>query len=85
MELKMYSIRDSKTEVFSQPFFQKSHGEAERSFTQLLRDDKSTISQFPEDYDLYFHGIYDDQTGKLQALDTPQHIIKAVDARGNIQ
>lgn len=79
MELKIFSIRDSKAEIYMQPFFQKSHGEAERSFTQLARDQKSTVSQFPEDYDLYFVGVYDDQKGTVQSLDTPQHVLKAVD------
>lgn len=78
MELKMFSIRDSKGEVFNQPFFQKTHGEAERNFSQLVNDSKSTVSQFPEDFDLYFIGTYDDQIGLVKPLATPQHILKAV-------
>ncbi|AZL83006.1 nonstructural protein [Apis mellifera associated microvirus 22] len=81
MRLKMFSIRDSKTEVFNNPFFQKTHGEAERSFKQLSEDPKSTVSQFPEDYDLYFLGEYDDNTGKMDTLDTPQHVTKAVNLK----
>lgn len=78
MELKIYSVRDSKGEVFHTPFFKKTHGEAERDFTAVARDGKSTISQFPEDYDLYFVGTYDDTKGTFKSLDTPQHMIKAV-------
>lgn len=77
MQLKVFAIRDSKAEVYGQPFFQKTHGEAERSFTQLAKDPKSTISQFPEDFDLYFVGTYDDINGVIQSLDTPQHVLKA--------
>lgn len=78
MRLKLYSIRDSKGEVFHPPFYQKTHGEAERSFNKLVHDEKSMIAQYPEDYDLYFHGEFDDQTGIFETLQTPQHIIKAV-------
>lgn len=78
MILKAFTIRDSKAEYFHPPFFQKTHGEAERSFKQLANDQKSTIWQFPEDYDLYFLGEYDDQTGKWSSPDSPQHVIKAV-------
>lgn len=78
MQLKIYSIRDSKADLYNPPFYQKTHGEAERSFAQLTKDSKSTISQFPEDYDLYYLGTYDDLTGKIEVLDSPQHIIKAV-------
>lgn len=78
MILKVFSIRDAKAEVFNQPFFKKTHGEAERDFSALCKDEKSMPSQFPEDFDLYFLGEYDDQNGLLLSLDTPQHVIKAV-------
>lgn len=83
MLLKAFSIRDSKAEIFNQPFFKKSHGEAERDFMQLVRDQKSTVWQFPEDFDLYYVGNYDDQTGTFSSLDTPQHVVKAVSVKGN--
>lgn len=78
MELKVYSIRDAKGEIFNPPFYKKTHGEAERDFQTLCRDEKSMPSQYPEDFDLYFLGTYDDVSGKLSPLDTPQHIVKAV-------
>jgi len=78
MLLRVYSIRDAKAEVYNQPWFAKTHGEAERNFTQLTRDQKSQVSQFPEDYDLYYLGTYDDQTGMVESLGTPQHMIKAI-------
>nr|QJB19888.1 MAG: nonstructural protein [Microvirus sp.] len=75
---KVFAIRDSKAEFFNQPFFQKTHGEAERNFKSLVKDDKSMIGKYPEDYDLYFIGEYDDQKGVLKSLETPQHIVKAI-------
>lgn len=78
MLLKMFTIRDSKAEVYNTPFFQKTHGEAERSFRQLVTDEKSMPGKYPEDFDLYYVGDFDDQSGKLKALDTPQHMLKAI-------
>jgi len=78
MLLKMYSIRDSKGEIFHPPYFKRTHGEAERDFSTLASDQKSGVGQYPEDYDLYYIGQYDDQTGKVDALATPQHVVKAV-------
>lgn len=78
MELRVYTIRDAKGEVFHPPFYKKTHGEAERDFQTLVRDGKSQVNQYPEDFDLYYLGTYDDYTGKLSSLDTPQHMMKAV-------
>lgn len=78
MQLKMYSIRDVKTLVFKPPFVKHTHGEAERDFKSLVNDQQSMVNKYPEDFDLYYLGVYDDNSGKFEALDTPQHITKAV-------
>lgn len=78
MILKVYTIRDTKGEVYNTPFFNLTHGEAERNFRGLVNDEKSTVNKYPEDFDLYYIGEFDNQSGKLIARDTPEHIIKAV-------
>lgn len=78
MVLKIYGIRDTKTEIFNNPFFNHSHGEAERNFTDLVNDPQSQVNRYPEDFDLYFMGEYETKTGKISPLDTPQHMTKAV-------
>lgn len=79
MQLKMYSVRDAKAEVYNAPFYKRSHGEAERDFTNAVRDEKNPNSKYPEDFDLFYLGDYDDQTGLVSPLNTPQHIAKAID------
>lgn len=81
MQLRIFSIRDAKAEIFNPPFYKHTPGEAEREFTRLAKDDKSQVFQFPDDYDLYMLGTYDDQSGKITSLDTPQHIVKAVQVK----
>jgi len=79
--LKMYCLRDNKAEAFHPPFYKHTHGEAERDFTTLTKDEKSMVNQYPDDFDLYYVGEYDQSTGKVKPLDTPQHIIKAVQCK----
>lgn len=85
MTLKIFSIRDQKSDVFNTPFFKKTVGEAERDFRTLVNDGKSMVNQYPDDFDLYWVGEYDDSTGQLKALDTPQHVLKAVVAMNQKQ
>lgn len=76
MKRKVYTIRDSKAEIYNEPFMQHTHGEAERTIKSLLNKKDNQISLHPEDYDLYYLGEYDDNTGLYSPLDTPQHIQK---------
>ncbi|QCQ84882.1 nonstructural protein [Blackfly microvirus SF02] len=77
MVLKLFTIRDTKAGNYNAPFAQKSHGEAERTLKELTSDPQSLLHKYPEDYDLYFLGDYDDISGKMVLKDTPQHVIKA--------
>lgn len=81
MILRIYTIRDSKGEFFHPPFFKRSHGEAERDFMHLCKDDKTMTGLYSEDYDLYYLGTYDDQTGKMTVGQTPDHITKGIHAK----
>lgn len=78
MELKIYSIRDSKGEIYKSPFYKTTHGEAERDFHTIVNNKDTLVAQYPEDFDLYHIGTFDDNNGKIRSLDTPEHIIKAV-------
>lgn len=78
MQLSMYSIRDAKAGFYHHPIFEKHNGEALESFTQLANDPKTPVCKYPEDYDLYYLGTYDDHTGLVQSLPTPEHVQKAV-------
>lgn len=78
MIMRMFSIRDAKAEVYNMPFFKGTHGEAERDFRSVVNDEKSTVNKYPDDFDLYYLGEYDTDKGTITALDTPQHVLKAI-------
>mgnify|MGYP003375826781 CR=1 FL=1 len=82
MKRKVYTVRDAKAELFNTPFYQTTHGEAERTFKNLVQDKTSMVGKYPEDYDLYYMGEFDDNTGNIMSLETPQHIVKAVQLQG---
>lgn len=78
MNHKIFAVRDAKSEVFNKPFFSLTHGQAERDFKTAVNDPQTQLNKYPEDYDLWFVGEYDDTTGKLIPSDTPQHVVKAI-------
>lgn len=81
MLLKLFSVRDSKGEFFDRPFYKNTVGEAERDVRTAVNDPKSTLNLYPEDFDLYYLGEFDNVTGKIQPLDSPSHICKAVNLK----
>lgn len=80
MKLKVFTVRDSKSETFNVPFFAKTVGEATRNLTETMRDERTLINKYPEDYSLWMLGDYDDQTGTLDAH-PPTHVINAIQLR----
>lgn len=72
MIVNVYSIRDNKVNGYMQPFFSQTHGSAIRAFADHCLDDKSMPHKHPEDFDLYFVGGFDDTTGLMQPVQSPQ-------------
>lgn len=67
MELKIFTVHDSKVGAYLQPFFMRSRGEAIRAFITVVNDRQSQFYSHPEDYTLFEVGTYDDQTGRVEA------------------
>lgn len=63
MVLKIFSIYDIKSEVFSPPFYMSSNGEAVRAFKDLANDTNTTIGRHPADFRLMCLGTFDNCTG----------------------
>lgn len=76
MILNVFSVFDSKLQVFNTPFFSRSVADASRSFSDLVRDSRTTVGQHPGDFFLYEIGKYSDETGELVAC-TPTQIAAA--------
>lgn len=59
------SVYDAKAEVYGQPMFLRTNGEAIRSFVQEVNREESMLHAHPEDYTLFLIGHYDEETGEL--------------------
>lgn len=76
MKLNAYSLNDKKSRTFAAPFFFHNDAQAIRALVATARDEITTIAKFPEDFDLYRIGSFDDSTGQLETL-TPEFLVNA--------
>lgn len=65
MNLKIYSVYDSKAKFFSAPFFCINDDIAIRSFTEATNDSSTQLNKFPEDFSLHTIGTFDPDTGTI--------------------
>lgn len=79
MIYKLFTIHDAKVAAYLQPFFLRSKGEAIRTITDALADPNHNFTKHPEDYYLFFLGEYDDATGILLPLPTPEPVMSLLD------
>ena len=80
MKIKLISVRDVKTEMFTTPLCQPTEGAAIRSFQEAVNDKTTQFSKHPEDYSLYHVGNWDDSTGLLETMQ-PKLLIEANQCR----
>lgn len=73
MKNKMFTIYDSKAELFLQPFCYKTEGQAIRGFSETINDPQSQIFKYPDDYTLYEIGVFDDDTGTVESIPAVNH------------
>lgn len=63
---RCFSIFDHKTNYFQPPFFSPTTASGVRLFQNLVNDETSLASKFPEDFQLMLIGSFDDTTGVFQ-------------------
>lgn len=73
-----YSLFDTKSLLFSPPFYQPVDGAAVRLLADLVNDPNTTVGRHPADFVLYQLGTFDDQKGTLSPLEIKRHVIDAV-------
>lgn len=71
---KVYTVYDSKTEAYMQPFFMAAKGAAIRAFSDLVNDPQHTFGKHPGDYVLFEIGTYEDVSALLVAYPAPQSL-----------
>lgn len=81
MLLKVFSIYDSKAEAFLQPFFSKTKGDAIRSLTDLVNDDKHNFCKYSEDFTLFECGTWDDGSSIFNLHTAPTSVISFLELK----
>ena len=79
MKHKIYSVYDSKAGCYLPLFTFRSRGEAIRAFTETVNDSSSSIGKYPEDYTLFELGVFDDEFGAIDLLQTPTSVGLGID------
>lgn len=79
MVLKVFSIFDVKSAIFSQPFFSSNNVTALRSFSDLVGESGNQVSKHPEDFKLYCIGDFNDNSGGLASCPQPEFLANASD------
>lgn len=70
-KLLVFSVFDSKAEVFNTPMFFPAKGLAIRAFDDECNREESQIRKHAGDYTLFEIGEFDQDTGQLVPLPTP--------------
>lgn len=65
-EKKVFSVYDTKAEIFGPPFFVNREGEAVRMFKDAANDPNTMVGRHPADYRLYCIGMWDDEQGTFE-------------------
>lgn len=75
------SIRDNAVAAFNRPFFVQHVGMAVRSFKDEVNSAESPMAKHPEDFLLFELGTFDEETGKMQNLEAPRQVMRAIDVK----
>lgn len=81
MLLQVCSVRDAKTEIFSQPMFFVTKGVAIRAFHDEVDRAGSDLAKHSEDFALFDLGVFDDQKGSFTCLPQPVQMALAIDCK----
>lgn len=81
MKLEIFSMRDVKAGSFGAPMHFVNRAVAIRSLSEAVKNPESTLSKFPEDYQLFHVGDFDQNSGVVEALDAPNFVINVSDLK----
>lgn len=81
MVLEMFSLFDVKAGAFAQPFYSVNAGMAQRNVAAAMESGEAIFAKFPEDFQLFRVGTFNDLTGLVEAV-TPPHCVCVVSSLG---
>ena len=79
MKQDIVSVFDSAVQAFMRPMFVPRIAAGVRAFTDEVNRAGSEINNHPEDYAFYHLGVFDDEFGKFEVLESPVLIVRGKD------
>lgn len=64
--MKIFAIKDLKIGSFTKPFVDTHEQNAIRGFEQVINDKQSMYAKYPEDFELWKIGSFNDESGKVE-------------------
>jgi hypothetical protein len=79
MNLVIVSIKDTAADAYGRPAYVATEGVALRQFQDEVNraSEDNQLYKHPDDFHLYYLGIFDDSTGKFDLLEYPKLIARA--------
>lgn len=82
-KLKIYSIRDNRTEAFMRPFFLQNNSVLDRALIDAVNNPETQFHQHPEDYAVYDLGEFNEQTGEITSI-PPIHMYNLIQINASV-
>lgn len=84
MIYQVYAVYDDAVKAFNTPLFFRAAGEALRSFTAAVNDEKSQLHVAAKDYAFFRLGEYDDASGTMIPLAMPERFVLALEVMEDV-
>lgn len=74
MITNVFSIFDTKTGLYMQPFYMRTQGEAMRALMSVMQDVNHNFAKYPSDFVLFRLGTYDESSACFEMLNAPHSV-----------
>lgn len=83
MLMQIFSVYDGKSKAFARPFFSFNVSTATRELQASVREGGSLLSKFPDDFQLWHIGTFNDEVGSVDPLVPPVCVCNVSSLRGS--
>lgn len=78
---KVFAIRDVKADGYSALHVAPSVGVSVRNFSDVVNNRESSMNRYPEDFQLYELGEWDQTSGLIVCHSVPKYIMSATECK----
>lgn len=79
MKVNLYSVYDVKAKMYYPPQCAINRPTAMRMFQTQFSRPGSNFHDYPQDFDIYECGVFDDERGRIDPYEQPTHVCAVSD------